>query len=464
MFLLTQGRRQQISWLTLGISLSLLLGVLGSMWMLDIATDQQTTVAIAAPGAISLKFVPFGSDTFTEPVKIASAGDDRLFVIEQAGKIFVLQADGTKVTTPFLNIISRVGSSGSEQGLLGMVFEPGNPKTFYVNYTNKQGDTTIARYKVTGANQNVADPASEQIVLSVAQPYPNHNAGDLAFGPDGHLYIPLGDGGSGDDPENRAQNMSELLGKILRIHVTGVPTYTIPSDNPFANDGDPNTRAEIWALGLRNPWRFSFDRQTNDMWIGDVGQGAREEIDFQPANSSGGENYGWDCYEGNILHTARSPKCTSNPADYVSPIFDYTHADGFAVTGGYMYRGARYPNLVGHYIFADYGSGNFWLSTSNGQGGWSTTKFAHQTGWPGNPSTFGQDVNGELYVADLSSGIIYQIQDQSAVNTTPTATGTATSTGTVTPTSTATLVPTLVPTIPPFTPRAWVNLPLIQRH
>ena len=254
----------------------------------------------------------------------------------------MLQADGTKIATPFLNITTRVGSTGSEQGLLGMVFEPGNPKTFYVNYTNTHGDTTIARYKVTGANNNVADPASEQIVLMVTQPYANHNAGDLAFGPDGQLYIPLGDGGSGDDPENRAQNLSELLGKLLRIHVTGVPTYTIPAGNPFADDGDPNARAEIWALGLRNPWRFSFDRQTNDIFIGDVGQGAREEIDFQPATSTGGENYGWDCYEGTVFHADRPPKCTNNPADYVSPIFDYphirNHVDGSAVTGGYIYR------------------------------------------------------------------------------------------------------------------------------
>ncbi len=470
MFLFNQWRRKQISWLTFGVSLSLLIGVWGCMGLLDVATAQQIVVA-AAPPAIALKFVPFGTATFTEPVKIASAGDDRLFVVEQPGRIFVLQADGTKITTPFLNIANRV-SNGSEQGLLGLAFAPGDPKTFYVNYTNTRGNTTIARYKVTGANNNVADPASEQIVLTVTQPYANHNGGDLAFGTDGQLYIPLGDGGSADDPENRAQNLNELLGKILRIHVTGVPTYTIPTDNPFANDNDPATRPEIWALGLRNPWRFSFDRQTHDLWIGDVGQATREEIDFQPANNNGGENYGWDCFEGNLNHTLRSPKCTTSAADYVSPVFDYTHSDGIAVTGGYMYRGARYPNLVGHYIFADYGSGNFWLTTSNGQSGWTTTKYARQNGWPGNPSTFGQDVNGELYVADLSSGVIYKIQDESAVNTTPTVTSTATLTGTVTVTNTATVTgaptvigtPTLIPTIPPFTPNAWVNLPFVQKQ
>ncbi|CAN5706041.1 hypothetical protein BH10CHL1_BH10CHL1_17000 [soil metagenome] len=468
MFLFKPWHRKQISWLTFGVSLSLLLGVWGCMGLLEDATNQRVVVAADAPEALSLKFVPFGSATFTEPVKIATAGDNRLFIVEQPGRIYVLQADGTKIATPFLNISNRV-STGSEQGLLGMVFEPGDPKTFYINYTNTRGDTVLSRYKVSSGNNNVADPASKRIVLSMAQPYANHNAGDLAFGPDGHLYIPLGDGGSADDPENRAQDLNVLLGKILRIHVTGVTTYTIPSDNPYANDNNPATRAEIWASGLRNPWRFSFDRQTHDIWIGDVGQGAREEIDFQPANSDGGENYGWDCFEGNVNHTQRSPKCTTNAADYISPVFDYTHSDGIAVTGGYMYRGARYPNLVGHYIFADYGSGNFWITASDGLGGWATTKYARKAGWPSNPSTFGQDLNGELYVADLSSGIIYQVQDESLVNTTPTPTGTvtitstATVTGTPTITGTATLVPTIAPTIPPFTPRAWINMPLIQK-
>lgn len=453
MFLFQHGYRRNLSWWTLSVSLGLFMAVLVGIWTLDVTAAPQQPNPTLLPQAVSLKFVPVGTATFTEPVKIASAGDNRLFIVEQKGKIFVLNLDGTKITTPFLNITSRVGYDGGERGLLGMAFEPGDPKTFYVNYTNTSGNTIIARYKVTGADPNVADPASEQIVLTVTQPYSNHNGGDLAFGPDGHLYIPLGDGGSGDDPENRAQNLNELLGKILRIHVTGVTAYTIPTDNPFANDGDPNTRAEIWAYGLRNPWRFSFDRQTNDLLIGDVGQGAREEVDFQSASSKGGENYGWDCYEGNLFHAQRSPKCTSNATDYVAPIFDYTHADGSAVTGGYIYRGTRYPNLVGQYIFADFGSGNVWLSAPNGQGGWSTTKFAPQTGWPGHPSSFGQDLNGELYVADYG-GTIYHIEDQSAPTSTATPTGTFVP---VSPTS------TFVPTGPTATPKARVNLPLIRK-
>lgn len=444
--------RQNRSWLTIGVGLCLLMGVSIGMWTLDANVAAQPRVQPASAQAISLNFVPFASG-FSSPVKIANAGDNRLFVVERAGKIFVVQANGTKLATPFLDITARVGSVGTEQGLLGMVFEPNNLKTFYVNYTNKQGNTVIARYKVTGADLNQADANSEQIVLTVNQPFENHNAGDLAFGPDGYLYIPLGDGGSGGDPQDRAQKLSELLGKILRINVIGQTTYTIPNDNPYVNDNDPNTRGEIWAYGLRNPWRFSFDRQTGDMWIGDVGQNLYEEIDFQPANSKGGENYGWDCYEGTHVYsdTTQSVPCNGQ---YQLPVTDYSHADGSAVTGGYLYRGARYPNLVGHYLFADYGSGNFWILTANGQRGWTPTLFAHQAGWPSNPSTFGEDVNGELYVADLGGGVIYHIEEQSAVNTTPTATATNPPTGTLVPT---------VPTLPPFTPKAAVNLPLIRK-
>ncbi|MFN8488611.1 MAG: PQQ-dependent sugar dehydrogenase [Caldilineaceae bacterium] len=440
MFSLHYWYRRNISWFTVGVSLGLLMLVLFVLSTLNATAATEQTKRELMQQALSLKFEQVGAATFTQPVKIANAGDNRLFIVEQAGKIFVLQTDGTKIATPFLDITNRVGSDSSERGLLGLAFEPNDPKTFYVNYTNKSGNTTIARYKVTGANPNVADPASEQIVLVVTQPYANHNGGDLAFGADGQLYIPLGDGGSGGDPLDRAQKLSELLGKILRIHVTGVPTYTIPADNPFANDGNPNTRAEIWAYGLRNPWRFSFDRQTHDMWIGDVGQNLYEEVDFQSANSKGGENYGWDCYEGNHVYSDTTQIVPCN-GQYQTPVTDYSHNDGSAVTGGYVYRGARYPNLIGNYIFADYGSGNFWISTPNGQNSWVTTKYAHENGWPGNPSTFGQDGNGELYVADYGGGGIYHIADQSPTNT---------------------VVPT-VPTLPPFTPKAWINLPLIHK-
>lgn len=406
----------------------LLLGLLDATPSLAAPTRQQ---------AITLQLTPFATG-LAAPVKLTNAGDERLFVVEQGGIIRIVQPNGTVVATPFLNITSRV-LSGGERGLLGLAFEPGNPKVFYVNYTRKStnnqqnGDTVIARYRVTGNNPDVADPNSEEIILIVDQPYENHNAGDLAFGPDGYLYIPLGDGGSGGDPENRAQNLNELLGKLLRLDVTGVTTYTIPADNPYANDNNPRTRAEIWALGFRNPWRFSFDRQTNDMYIADVGQGTYEEIDVQPAASTGKENYGWDCREGAHPYDTnqQSPLCNAN-SSYVDPIFEYTHSEGCSVTGGYVYRGTTYPALAGHYFLADYCSGNFWSLIRNEQNQWIATDHNKLMD---NPSTFGEDNNGELYVASLSDGTIYRL----------------TTTSTVTATPTATLVPTatIIPTIPP---------------
>ncbi len=360
----------------------------------------------ASPQAIALELVPIATG-FTRPVDIAHAGDERLFSLEQGGIIWVLPKNGIK--SEFLNITSLV-SKGSEQGLLGMVFEPTDPSIFYVNYTDTSGDTNIARYRVSSGDPNKADLNSRQLVLLVEQPYSNHNGGDLAFGPDGHLYVPLGDGGDGGDPQDRAQNLNELLGKMLRIHVTGVPTYTIPSDNPYANDTVPNTRAEIWAAGLRNPWRFSFDRVTNEIYIADVGQGAREEIDLL-ANNTPAQNFGWDCYEGNLDFELTG--CAARTS-YVFPIFDYARTDGRAVTGGFVYRGTLYPNMVGHYILADYATGNFWDLVRDGQGQWISKKHGILTN---NPSTFGEDADGELYVADLS-GVIYRVQDTTGVTPT----------------------------------------------
>ena len=415
------------------ITAPMLIGLAALLYLLislNVATAMPA-LETASSQAISLELVPFATG-FTSPVDIANAGDDRLFILEQGGIIWVVQPNGAK--SEFLNITSLV-SKGSEQGLLGMVFEPTDPSIFYVNYTDTAGDTNIARYRVSSGDPNKADPNSRQLVLFVEQPYSNHNAGDLAFGPDGHLYIPLGDGGDGGDPQDRAQNLNELLGKMLRIHVTGVPTYTIPSDNPYANDTAPNTRAEIWSVGLRNPWRFSFDRVTNEIYIGDVGQGAREEIDLLP-NNTPAQNFGWDCYEGNLDFelTGCAPKTT-----YVFPIFDYGRTDGRAVTGGFVYRGSLYPNMVGHYILADYASGNFWDLVRNEQGQWISKKHGVLTG---HPSTFGEDADGELYVADLS-GDVYRVQDTTVV----------------TPTSTATLSPTVPPNLTPMQ-----YLPLIENQ
>ena len=407
--------------------------------------------ATEQPAAITLQLTPFATG-LSGPVDIANAGDDRLFVVQQSGQIRIVQGDGTVLSAPFLDINSRVATGGSEQGLLGLVFEPGSSTVFYVNYTRKStnaqqnGDTVIARYRVTGSNPNVADPASEQIVLVVDQPESNHNAGDLAFGPDGYLYVPLGDGGGGGDPQDNAQDLNELLGKLLRLKVTGEQTYAIPADNPYINDNNPATRAEIWALGLRNPWRISFDRLTNDLYMGDVGQGAYEEISFQPANSTGKENYGWDCREGaHPYQGSQSPLCTAN-STFTEPIFEYARSENqsnpsapcSSITGGFVYRGAAYPALVGHYILADYCSGKFWSVIRNGQGQWTSTAHGKLMD---NASSFGEDRNGELYVASLGDGTIYRITTPNQV--TPTATTTVTPTATLVPTQ------TIQPTVPP---------------
>lgn len=411
-----------------------LLLLLGAWLALGVIEAEPSLAAPVQQQAITLALTPVATG-LSQPVDIVNAGDERLFVVQQSGQIRIVQPNGTVLATPFLNISSRVETGGNEQGLLGMAFEPGSTTVFYVNYTQETtGDTILARYRVTGNDPNVADPNSEEIVLTVDQPYANHNAGDLAFGTDGFLYVPLGDGGSGGDPENRAQNLSQLLGKILRIDVTGAPTYTIPANNPYANDNDPNTRAEIWALGVRNPWRLSFDRQTHDLYIGDVGQNAYEEIDFQPANSTGGENYGWDCREGAHDYNPgeQSPACTPS-GSYVEPIFEYSRTENetnpsapcSSITGGFVYRGTAYPALVGHYILADYCSGKFWSLTRDNQNQWVSTAHGKLIN---SPSAFGEDQNGELYVAGRGDGTIYRVATD-AIVATPTA--------------------TIIPTIPP---------------
>jgi glucose/arabinose dehydrogenase len=332
------------------------------------------------------------------PVGVWNAGDGsgRLFVIEQAGLIRIIQ-DGAVLPTPFLDIRDRVGSQGNEQGLLGLAFHPDYPDqgTFFVNYTDKLGDTQIARFKVSAADSNLADPASETRLLDIPQPYANHNGGEVAFGPDGYLYLGLGDGGAAGDPQNNAQSLESLLGKILRIDVNSGDPYTIPQDNQFA----PAQNPEIWAYGLRNPWRFTFDRQTSDLYIGDVGQNEWEEIDFLPAGSPAGANFGWKLMEGNHPYQPANPPGALN---LVSPIAEYSHHEGCSVTGGVVYRGSRLPEWNGVYLFADYCSGRVWGLIRQPDGSWQQQILFENAG---NVVSFGEDENNEIYLVDLNGTI-----------------------------------------------------------
>lgn len=367
-------------------------------------------VAAAPARAQDVAYTVFASG-MSQVVDIANAGDDRLFAVQQSGEIRVVRGDGTVLPTPFLNLSGLV-STGFEKGLLGLVFHPdyANNGYFYVNYTNFAGDTVVARYEVSG-DPDVADAASASTVLTVGQTYGNHNGGDLSFGPaDGYLYVGMGDGGNGCDPSDDAQDGMELLGKMLRIDVDGGSPYAIPPTNPFV--GNPAFLDEIWALGLRNPWRFSFDRQPpHDMWIGDVGQVGREEIDFQPGTSLGGENYGWDCREG--FASSSISGCTTTavcpPAGNVDPVHDYNRSGGrCSVTGGFVYRGAMHPGFTGEYFFADWCSRDLYSLRDDG-GGFTLTTYTTKV--PGSPTTFGEDVNGEVYVA--AGGTIYRLDDPS---------------------------------------------------
>ena len=335
------------------------------------------------------------------PVDMAApVGDSRLFVVEKGGRIRIIK-NGSLLGTPFLDIHTLV-SSGSEQGLLGLTFHPQYAANgrFAVDYTDTAGDTRIAVYQVS-ADPDVADPASGAVVLTVAQPYSNHNGGQVKFGPDGYLYIALGDGGSGGDPQNHGQDRTDLLGSLLRIDVDNGSPYNIPASNPYAQSS--TFRRELWNYGLRNPWRFSFDRLTGDLYIADVGQNVREEVDVAPAGGSGGENYGWRLMEASICYNPQNCSTTG----LTLPVLDYTHADGCSITGGYVYRGQAIPDLQGTYFYSDYCQG--WVKSFRYAGGRATTL----RGWPqldphGSVTSFGEDGSGELYIM-VSSGTLYRI-------------------------------------------------------
>lgn len=339
---------------------------------------------------------------FTKPVEITNAGDNRLFIVEQGGIIKILNSNGTVNPTPFLNITSQV-STGGEKGLLGLAFHPNYASNgfFYTNHTNTSGNTVITKYSVDGVNPNIANASSATVLLTITQPYANHNGGTLKFGLDGYLYIGMGDGGSAGDPENRAQNINELLGKMLRIDVNSGAPYSIPATNPYVGIAGAD---EIWAIGLRNPWKFSFDKILGNLWIADVGQNNIEEINVVPATQAG-LNYGWRCYEGNTAYnTSDCPSQTSMKF----PFTTINHSTGAcSVTGGYVYNGTVFPNFRGLYFFTDYCNPQIGMITSNGS-------ITYSQSFSGNNfSTFGEDKNGELYIAALNSGIIYKIIDTS---------------------------------------------------
>lgn len=386
-----------------------LLLLAGLLLALAVSVAGQSAAPAADPGWPDIALVEIASG-FDHPVHITHAGDDsgRLFVVEQTGRIRILQA-GDLLPAPFLDITGRVGCC-SERGLLSVAFPPdfGTKQHFYVNYTDKNGDTVISRLQVSAADPNRADPDSEEILLTIPQPYANHNGGQLAFSPrDGYLYIGMGDGGSGGDPLNNGQHTDILLGKMLRIDVeSGKAPYGIPASNPFTQT--TGYLDEIWALGLRNPWRFSFDRLNGDLYIGDVGQNQYEEIDYQAAGSAGGENYGWRIMEGFHCHNAS----TCDQEELTLPVLEYDHSLGCSVTGGHIYRGAENVRMRGVYFYGDYCQGRIW-GLRQKDGSWESTQL-HRASLL--ISSFGESEAGNLYVVDYRSGSIFEIVDQFVVN------------------------------------------------
>ena len=356
-------------------------------------------VILGQMGELQLELV---SSALVDPVGLANAGDGsgRLFVVERAGRIRIIESNGT-LGAIFLDIASRVRSESSEQGLLGLAFHPnyvGNG-FFYVNYIDGSGNTKVSRF--TASATGLVDPNTEAVILSLGQPASNHNGGHLAFGPDGYLYIGTGDGGGGGDPFGNGQNGQTLLGAMLRLDVDSVLPYAIPADNPFV--GNAGVRDEIWAIGLRNPWRYSFDRESGDLYIADVGQNNYEEVNFQSAASPGGENYGWPRMEGNHCYPIGS-SCQTN--GLTLPLHEYDHGQGCSVTGGYVYRGTQSPSILGFYLYGDFCSGRIWGS-SPGQGGSRNVVLLGQ--FDILISSFGEDDTGELYVLN-KNGELYRLR------------------------------------------------------
>lgn len=362
-----------------------------------VTTQPQSALVFPDPFNYSWILVVEG---LNKPLALTHAGDGsgRLFILEQPGLVRVVQG-GALLSTPFLDIRDRVVDRNNEQGLLGLAFHPAyeNNGMFFVNYTGKGSDTYISRFSIT-SDPNIADPDSEKVLLRIPQPYANHNGGHLLFGPDGHLYIGTGDGGSAGDPQGNAQNLNSLLGKMLRIDVDHGDPYAIPVDNPFVDGGG---LPEIWAYGLRNPWRYAFDRVTGDLYIGDVGQNTWEEVDVLSASLPPGANLGWDFWEG----THAFEGTPSQDAVMLPPVWEYDHTQGCSITGGIPYRGA-YKDWSGIYFYADFCSGIIWGLLQDGSGAWQN-QVLFQTS--ANITSFGEDETRELYRVDRT-GSVYRLE------------------------------------------------------
>ena len=351
-------------------------------------------------GAVTLRLETVASGLSSPLYVAAPAGDNRLFIVEQTGRIRIVK-NGQLLATPFLDIRNKI-TSGGERGLLSVAFHPNYATNglFFVNYTNTSGNTHVERYLVS-SNPDVADPTSAKLILFVAQPFSNHNGGLVLFGPDGMLYIGMGDGGSGGDPQGNGQNRNTLLGALLRIDVNNGDPYAIPSSNPFV--GMAGMRGEIWAWGLRNPWRYAFDRSAGMLYMADVGQSQWEEIDVQPV-TRGGLNYGWNIMEGAHCY---SPSSGCNQQNLVIPAVEYSHSDGCSVTGGLVYRGTKIPEIAGHYFYGEYCSG--WIRSFRYANGQAQDKAQWNLPTVAGLSSFGEDAAGELYVTSLSDGTVYRI-------------------------------------------------------
>jgi glucose/arabinose dehydrogenase len=360
------------------------------------------------PSAFTLEVEPVLSGLRSPVFVTAAPGDSsRLFVVERGGTIRIAEG-GRLLPQPFLDIASAI-TAGGEQGLLGMAFHPRYAENgrFFVMYTARNGDNTVARYQVS-SDPNRADPNSATELLAIQDFASNHNAGMLAFGPDGYLYVGTGDGGAAGDPRGNGQNLNALLGKMLRLDVDGGEPYAVPRDNPFIGRND--TRPEIWAYGLRNPWRYSFDRETGDLWIADVGQSnpGYEEVNFQPARSRGGENYGWDRMEARHCW---EPRTGCDQSGITLPVHEYEDrvSGECSITGGYVYRGAEEPALTGAYLFSDYCSGRIWSLHQDTGGEWVRTELLDTDL---RVSSFGEDGAGEVYVTDLDGGRVFRLRAQ----------------------------------------------------